>query len=85
MTYKGYQAAVELDEELGVFHGDVIDIRDVITFQSSSVDGLKQAFEDSVDDYLEFCASRGGVPEAAYWKAKCTPALPAMPLRMPVL
>lgn len=66
MTYKGYQAIVELDEEAGVFHGDVINTRDVITFQGSSVDELKQAFEDSVDDYLEFCASRGEDPEKPF-------------------
>ena len=66
MTYKGYQARVELDEDAGVFHGEVIDTRDVITFQGSSVDQLKQAFEDSVDDYLEFCASRGEDPEKPY-------------------
>ena len=59
MTYKGYQSKVELDEESGVFHGEVINVRDMITFQGTSVEELKQAFEDSVDDYLEFCASRG--------------------------
>ncbi len=62
MTYKGYQARVALDEEAGVFHGEVINIRDVITFQGSSAEELQQAFEDSVDDYLEFCASQGNSP-----------------------
>jgi predicted HicB family RNase H-like nuclease len=66
MTYKGYQARVELDEDAGVFHGEVIDTRDVITFQGSSVEELKQAFEDSVDDYLDFCASRGEDPEKPF-------------------
>jgi predicted HicB family RNase H-like nuclease len=66
MTYKGYQARVDLDEEAGVFHGEVINTRDVITFQGASVDELKQAFEDSVDDYLEFCASRGEDPDKPY-------------------
>jgi len=66
MTYKGYQASVELDEEGRVFHGEVINTRDVITFQGTSVDELKQAFEDSVDDYLEFCASRGEAPEKPF-------------------
>jgi predicted HicB family RNase H-like nuclease len=66
MTYKGYQARVDLDENAGVFHGEVINTRDVITFQGSSVDQLKQALEDSVDDYLEFCASRGEEPEKPY-------------------
>jgi predicted HicB family RNase H-like nuclease len=66
MTYKGYQAKVELDEEAGIFHGEVINTRDVITFQGSSVGELKQAFEDSVDDYLEFCHSRGEDPEKPF-------------------
>ena len=66
MTCKGYRAIVELDAEAGVFHGEVINTRDVITFQGSSVEELKQAFEDSVDDYLEFCASRGEDPEKPF-------------------
>jgi len=63
MTFKGYQARVELDEEAGVFHGEVTNTRDVIIFRDSSVEELKRAFEDSVDDYLEFCASRGEDPD----------------------
>ena len=66
MTYKGYRARVELDEQAGVFHGEIINTRDVITFQGSSVDELTRAFEDSVDDYLEFCSSRGEEPEKPF-------------------
>jgi predicted HicB family RNase H-like nuclease len=66
MIYKGYRAKVDLDEDAGVFHGEVINTRDVITFQGSSVKELKRAFEDSVDDYLEFCASRGEDPEKPF-------------------
>ena len=46
MTYKGNQSKVELDEEAGVFHGEVIDTRDVITFQGTSAEELKQAYRD---------------------------------------
>ena len=66
MTYKGYQSRVELDEQAGVFQGEVINTRDVITFQGSSVKELKRAFEDSVDDYLEFCALRGEDPDKPF-------------------
>ena len=59
MKYKGYEALVSLDDEQGIFHGEVINIRDVITFQGQSVSELKQAFIESVEDYLEFCAQRG--------------------------
>jgi predicted HicB family RNase H-like nuclease len=37
MTYKGYEAAVEYDEDAGIFHGEVINLRDVVTFQGKSV------------------------------------------------
>lgn len=66
MTYKGYGARVEFDEEAGVLHGEVLHLRDVITFQGTSVDELRAAFKDSVDDYLEFCALEGRDPEKPY-------------------
>jgi len=33
MEYKGYIAKVEFDVEAGIIRGDVINTRDVITFQ----------------------------------------------------
>jgi len=63
MEYKGYLGKVEFDDEAGVFHGEVSNTRDVITFQGKSVAELKQAFHDSVDDYLAFCAARGEEPD----------------------
>ena len=55
LTYKGYAGQVEFDVEAGIFHGEVVDIRDVITFQGRSVEELTRAFRDSIDDYLEYC------------------------------
>ncbi|GGJ03113.1 antitoxin HicB [Alicyclobacillus cellulosilyticus] len=66
MTYKGYMAQVEYDDEAKVFHGEVIYTRDVITFQGRSVDELEQAFRDSVDDYLDLCRERGEEPDKPY-------------------
>jgi len=66
MRYKGYEAVVEFDDEAEIFHGEVINIRDVITFQGDNVKNLKQAFHDSVDDYLEFCKERGEEPEKPF-------------------
>jgi len=59
MHYKGYLSRVEFDDEADIFHGEVMNIRDVVTFQGQSVDDLHRAFEDSVEDYLAFCAERG--------------------------
>jgi predicted HicB family RNase H-like nuclease len=66
MKYKGYTGLVELEEGSDVLFGRVIGLRDVITFQGESVAEVTQAFHDSVDDYLEFCAERGESPEKPY-------------------
>ncbi|MEZ4867830.1 MAG: type II toxin-antitoxin system HicB family antitoxin [Caldilineaceae bacterium] len=66
MNYKGYIGRVEYDDEAGLFHGEVINLRDVITFAGETVQELRQAFQDSVEDYLAFCAERGEEPEKPF-------------------
>nr|WP_201280436.1 type II toxin-antitoxin system HicB family antitoxin [Hassalia byssoidea] len=66
MNYKGYEAIVEFDDDAEIFHGEVINLRDVITFQGNTVAELKQAFHDSVDVYLDFCSLRGEEPEKPF-------------------
>ncbi len=66
MSYKGYTGHVEFDDEAGIFHGEVLDLRDMVTFQGKSVDELEQAFKDSVDDYLEFCQERNEEPDKPF-------------------
>lgn len=62
--YKGYIGTVDADD--GVFAGRVIGLRDVITFEGSSFAEVEQAFRDSIDDYLAFCAERGEQPDRSY-------------------
>ncbi len=66
MTYKGYIGHITYDDEAKLLHGEVVNIRDVVTFQGQSVDELERAFHDSVDDYLEMCAERGEEPEKPF-------------------
>jgi predicted HicB family RNase H-like nuclease len=66
MEYKGYLSRIEFDDEANIFHGEIVNIRDVVTFQGQSVDELRQAFEDSVKDYLAFCAERGKEPNLPF-------------------
>jgi predicted HicB family RNase H-like nuclease len=66
MEYKGYLGMVEYDAEAKIFHGEVINTRDVITFQGTSVDEIEGAFQNSVDDYLIWCAQEGETPEKPY-------------------
>ena len=59
LSYHGYTGRIEYDGEAGLFHGEVLDLRDVITFQGRSVEEIEAAFRSSIDDYLAFCAERG--------------------------
>jgi predicted HicB family RNase H-like nuclease len=63
MEYKGYIAVLDLDIENGIFHGSVVNTRDVITFEGSSVGVLRREFEASVNYYLELCAKQNREPE----------------------
>ncbi len=76
MEYKGYIGKVEIDDEAGILHGEVINIRDVITFEGVSVDEVQKAFHESVDDYLAFCAARSEDPEKPF-SGKFVVRLPA--------
>lgn len=66
MSYKDYEAVVEYDPDADLFHGEVINLRDVVTFQGRSVAELKRALKDSVEDYLAFCRERGEEPEKPF-------------------
>ena len=69
-TYKGFVGAPRIDVEENVIRGKVVNTRDTITFYGKTADEAAQAFRDSVDDYLEFCAELsleggGGLPSSA--------------------
>jgi len=66
LSYKGYDAVVEFDEQARLFHGEVLQLRDVVTFQGTSVDELVAAFHESVDDYLDFCEQEGVEPDKPF-------------------
>ena len=86
MTCDGYQATVEFDEDTGSFHGEVIGLRDVITFQGRSVAELRKAFKESIEDYLAFCKARGEAPQKPFsgqFVGEPTPPPTASPLISP--
>ena len=63
MTHNGYVATVELDEDAGLFHGEVANMRDVLTFQGRTLDELRAAFAETIADYIDWCRSRAKEPE----------------------
>jgi len=66
LQYKDYYASVSFSAEDDIFHGKVIGINDLISFEGDSVKTLKDAFIEAVDDYLETCIQINKQPEKMY-------------------
>ena len=66
MHCRGYSARIEFDDADGIFHGRIAGISDGISFHASTVDGLREAFREAVDDYIATCASIGKSPQKAF-------------------
>jgi predicted HicB family RNase H-like nuclease len=66
MTYKGYAARIAYDDEDGIFTGRIAGIRDGVGFHADTVEGLRDAFHEAVEDYIETCARIGRAPQKAY-------------------
>lgn len=66
ITYKGYTGRVEIDLDADILFGRVLDITDVITFQGATIAEVRQAFSESIDDYLAYCAELGREPERPF-------------------
>jgi predicted HicB family RNase H-like nuclease len=66
MKYRGYVARTEIDTESGLIFGEVVGLRDMITFQGRSVAETVAAFRESVELYLRTCAEQGLEPERPY-------------------
>ena len=80
--YKGYSATVSFDEEALLFYGEVLGIRDVVTFQARTAEELPRTFHDSVDDYLDWCAKDGIDPEKPFSGSLSLRASPELHRRM---
>ena len=55
LKYRGLQGSAEVSLEDNVLHGKILHITDLVTFEAQTPEGLRQAFETQVDEYLIFC------------------------------
>ena len=80
LKYKNYTGIVEYDPVGKIFTGEVIGLRDVVTFQGRTPEELEQSFRASVDFYLEMCqATRLPAPRPGTDRGQ--PAIPLVPGR----
>lgn len=63
MEHKGYIGEFSFDDELSLFQGKVANIKDIILFQGKSIETLRYAFIDAVNEYLAWCQKNGRHPE----------------------
>ena len=66
MTHRGHTARIDYDDEDALFTGRLAGIRYGVGFHADTVGGLRAAFRDAVEDYLETCARIGKDPQKSY-------------------
>ena len=66
LHYKDYTGSIELAEDDAIFHGRVIGIKDMISFEGDSVETIIEDFHNAVDEYLDFCNEKGKQPEKPF-------------------
>jgi len=66
LNYKGYTGNIVFTEEDGVFHGKVIGIKPLISFEGDSVSLITEDFRNAVDEYLDFCDENNIEPEKPF-------------------
>lgn len=66
LIYKDFFARIEFDAEDELFVGRLAGINDVIGFHADTAAGLRPAFEEAVDDYIDTCTRLGRPPQRPY-------------------
>ncbi len=59
LQYNNFLGSVHFSPEDECFFGKIEGIEDLVTFEAQDVDGLKKAFREAVEDYIELCQSTG--------------------------
>lgn len=66
MKYKGYIGEFTYDEDLDLFEGSISNIEDIVLFRGKSIESLRLAFKDAVNEYIDWCKKMGKEPEKPF-------------------
>lgn len=66
LIYKGYYGTMRIDVEQDMLFGHVVGMNDKIIYQGKTVKALEKDFQESVDEYIEFCNEIGKKPEKSF-------------------
>jgi predicted HicB family RNase H-like nuclease len=64
--YKGYYGSIHFDDEELFFYGKVEFIRALVTYEATDAKGLRKAFEESIEDYLDLCRKQNMEPDVPF-------------------
>ena len=62
MHFKGLSDTIRYDERDKIYHGQLTDSYDNVYIEGGTVEELKIAFREAVDDYLAYCSETGREP-----------------------
>ena len=66
LQYKNYVGSVVFSAEDLCFHGKVIGIKSLISFEGKCVNSITKDFHNAIDEYLKFCADNKKEPEKPF-------------------
>jgi len=66
LKYKDFYGSVEYSAVDECFFGKIVGTADLVTFEGNSVNNLKKAFSEAVEDYLVLCKEAGKEPQKSY-------------------
>lgn len=52
LHYRGFTGSIEYSEDDGVYHGKILDIKDLVTYEADSISELNSEFISTIDDYV---------------------------------
>lgn len=66
IIYKDFIGTVHFSSKDVLFYGKIDGIDDLVTFEGQSVEELKSAFEEAVEDYIQLCEEAGKKPGKSF-------------------
>jgi len=66
MQYKNYYGSVHFNAQDLILYGKLEFIRALVSYEADNAKGLKKAFEEAVDDYLDTCHHQKIEPEIPF-------------------
>lgn len=88
LEYKDFIGSVHFSTKDSVFHGKLEGVNDLVTFEGESVNELKSAFEEAVEDYIELCAEINKEPFKSFkgsFNIRITPNLHSKAFKAAIL